>query len=83
MQFWVGYGAMLIVVGQLLAVLGVLLVLYFIIRQKLQERVESGIKPDRRGLPYPDLYYWHVLRQRSSLSSRIKRAFRKEKSEGI
>jgi len=83
MQLWADYGAVLIVVGQLLAVLGVLIILYFIIRQRLQERVETGKKPDRTGLPYPDLYYWQVLRQRSSVMGRIRRVFRREKSQGI
>jgi hypothetical protein len=83
MQFWVGYGAFLIAVGELLAVLGVIIVLYIVIRQKLQERVETGEKPKRHGLPYPDLYYWHVLRERNSLGDRIKRLFRRGKYEGM
>ncbi len=83
MQWLADYAAVLIVAGQVLAVAGVLLVIYVAIRRRLQERVESGKKPERRGLPYPDLYYWHVLRQRSSLAGRIRRAFRKGKYEGM
>ncbi len=76
MQFWVGYGAALIVVGQLLAVLGVIIVVSVFIRKKLANRVKSGKKPERHGLPYPDLYYWHVVRNRQSLANKIKRIFR-------
>jgi len=64
-------------------VVGVLIVLYFLIRQRLSERVESAKKPERRGLPYPELSYWYVLRERSSLGRRIKRLFLRQKSEGI
>ncbi len=78
-----GYAAVLIVFGEVLAVVGVLIVLYFLIRQRLSERVESAKKPERRGLPYPELSYWYVLRERSSLGRRIKRLFLRQKSEGI
>jgi hypothetical protein len=74
---------LLIYAGSVLALLGVLLVLYAVIRERLEERVESGEKPERTGLPYPDLYYWHVLKQRSSLGARMRRAFRKGKSQGV
>jgi len=78
-----GYAAVLIVVGQVLAVLGVILVVYFTIRQRLQERVQPGKKPGRRGIPYPDLHYWHVLRQRHPLGRRVRQAILKGKTPGI
>lgn len=78
-----GYAAVLIVVGQVLAVLGVILVIYFTIRQRLQERVKPARKPGRRGLPYSDLYFWHVLRQRHPLGRRVRQAFLKGKTPGI
>ncbi|MBU7005015.1 MAG: hypothetical protein HXS50_05570 [Theionarchaea archaeon] len=79
------YAALLIIVGQVLAVGGVLLVLVLAIHRRLQDRVESGKRPDRTGLPYPDLYYWHVLRQRSSVSGKIKRGLgmKKGRYEGM
>ena len=83
MSFVADYAALLIIIGQVLAVAGVLLVLALAIHRRLQERVESGERPERTGLPYPDLYYWHVLRQRSSLTGRIRRALKKGKSEGM
>ncbi len=87
MQLLTGYAAVLIVVGQVLAVLGVILVIYFTIRQRLQERVRSGKKPGkkpgRRGLPYPDLYHWHILQQRHPLGRRVRQVFVKEKTPGI
>lgn len=83
MQLLSTYAATLIVIGQVLALVGFVLILYMAIRQRLQDRVESGEKPRRHGLPYPDLYYWHILRQRSSLGARIRRAFKRQKSEGV
>jgi hypothetical protein len=83
MSFVADYAAFLIIIGQVLAVAGVLLVLLIALHRRFQERVESGERPERTGLPYPDLYYWHVLRQRSSFSGRIKRALKKGKSEGM
>jgi hypothetical protein len=83
MQLLSTYAAALIVIGQVLALVGFVLILYMAIRQRLQDRVESGEKPRRHGLPYPDLYYWHILRQRSSLGARIRRAFKRQKSEGV
>jgi hypothetical protein len=83
MQLLDEYAAVLIISGQVLAVVGFLLVIYVAIRQRMQEKVEVAERPERRGLPYPDLYYWHVMRQRSSLGERIRRVFRKGKSEGM
>ena len=83
MQLLDEYAAVLIVAGQVLAVAGVLLIAYLAIRQRMHEKVEVAEKPERRGLPYPDLYYWHVIRQRSSLGERIKRVFKKGRSQGM
>jgi len=77
------YATLLIITGQVLAVIGVLLVIGIAIHRRLQDRVESGEKPERTGIPYPDLYYWHVLRQRSSISARVKRALKRGKYEGM
>ena len=78
-----GYAALLIVFGEVLAVVGVLIVLYFLIKQRLSERVESAKKPERRGLPYPELSYWYVLRQRSSIGKRLKKIFSRQKYQGV
>ncbi len=83
MQLFLGYAALLIVVGQVLAVLGVILVIYFSVRQRLQERARPAKKRRRKGLPYPDLHYLHVLRQRYPVGRRLRQAFLKGKTPGI
>ncbi len=83
MQLLDEYAAVLIVSGQVLAVVGILLFIYIALRQRIEERVEVAERPERHGLPYPDLYYWHVIRQRSSIGEKIRQVFRKGRSEGM
>ncbi len=83
MDIWYGYGNLLIYAGEILALVGIVLVAYSLIRERMKDRVETGRKPTRKGLPYPDLYYWHILQQRTSVARRIKRAIWKERSHGV